>query len=317
MSKNERAISPKTAVIYMDGDLMKVVFGRTVKELYADRVLEDQAFFERLFKDYRVVVVEKAAEVTLPQIVGMDEGKSSGPVAHDKTVEKSPEQAPAAKTAAKKEPEKTGMWIKSTSRTTIIIDDLPTGIEIAPGVPMTFSVPHDRAVSMANLDPETVQKSNILKRLLANGTLTWVTGSEAQQMEAEYAVKVAQENDDRLSHWSPIIDGSVDEYLSNPGARMLPRGEGPSDAPETVEVSATEVSEMEEMAAMVPESKPRPERTAPVLPNVLAGNVSMHDLMGEISKAEQGEGIRPPVERRKVTNTEVLPGAKPRGISRR
>jgi len=313
MSKNERAISPKTAVIFMDGDLMKVVFGRTVKELYADRVLEDQPFFERLFKDYRVVVVEKASEVTLPQIVGMDEGKSSGPVAHDKPVEKAPEQA--AKTA-KKEPAQAGMWIKSTSRTTIIIDDLPTGIEIAPGVPMTFSVPHDRAVSMANLDPETVQKSNILKRLLANGTLAWVTGSEAQQMEAEYVVKVAQENDDRLSHWSPIIDGSVDDYLSNPGARMLPK-DGPSDAPETVEVSATEVSEMEEMAAMVPESKPRPERTAPVLPNALAGNVSMHDLMGEISKAEQGEGIRPPVERRKITNTEVIPGAKPRGISRR
>lgn len=312
MSKNEKAVSTKTAVIFMDGDLMKVVFGRTVKELYADRVIEDQAFFERLFKDYRVVVVEKAAEVTLPQIVGMDEGKSSGPTAHDKPVEKNTERDKTFRT--EKKAEKDGLWIKSTSRTTIIIDDLPTGTELAPGVPMTFSVPHDRAVSMASLDPELVQKSNILKRLLANGTLEWATGTEAQQMEAEYVVKVAQENDDRLNQWAPIIDSSVDEYLNDPKART---GHGETRESSVVEVSATEVSEMEEMASMVPESKPRPERTAAVLPNALVGNVSLNALMDEFDRADQGEGIRPPIERRKVTDAEVIPGANPRGISRR
>ena len=297
----------RTAVIFLDGDAMKVVFGRTVKELSASKVRDEKAFFERLFKEYRVVVVEKAVEVKLGQL--MDD--EPAPVAEVPWPEERKEKIPPAKDPAER-------WIRSTSRTTIVIDDLPTGTEVAPGIPLMFSIPHDRAVTMSSVTPEAIEKSVILKRLLANGTLEYVTSTEAARLESEHSSQVAEENDARLQQWAPIIDGvSAADYAKDPTKRFagaLVDGPKGQDDYTPVDVNADEVSEQEAMASMVQKERPQADQPR-VNPAAAPVDVStMSGLLSEIDQAKK-EGTRT-VARRKVTDAKVIDGANPKRTSR-
>lgn len=296
----------KTAVIFLDGDVMKIVFGRTVKEFPAEKAKDEKAFFERLFEGYRVVVVERATEVTFSQLMDEEHELDARPPGRE------PEPPPEPNTS------RTERWIRSTSRTTIVIDDLPTTTEISPGHMMSFSVPNDRAVRMSNVRTEDVDKSAILKRLLANGTLEWVSSAEASRMESDYATRMAQENDARLDQWAPIIDGvRAEDYAADPNKRTATAG----SEPETVDVDAEEPSEQEQMASMVPARKEPAGEEEDQSPVPARARVSttprygMSELMDEIEELEK-EGVREPA-RRKVTGVKAIDGANPKGISKR
>jgi len=137
------------------------------------------------------------------------------------------------------EPVDSGLWIRSNSQVAIIVDDIPTGGEFSPGQPRKLVVPGNRAIDLACLDQAFVQKSQILKRLLQNGTFSRCSAGEASEIERYNNQRAArdQERDNTMR----------DKQLNN---MMVPQGMsaeawamGIREADGTIEISENDRDE--------------------------------------------------------------------------
>lgn len=235
-------MSTKTALLFVDDEVVKIAFGITLKCVkFSDLKLPHNAkFFEQIFSTHTVVVVDKISKLTLD---AFDEFISKTAIVEEEVpVASVPAPATAQSKRQRSAPEILAaaaedsgrMLFRSTDETTIIVDDLPTGEDLPnmPGIKKTLAIPPLRAIDLAGLPEESVKKSQILKRLIRDRKLVPCTPAEAKELQERFEEKTRKDNDDRLQHSAPILNESVENFVVNRGST------GPMHDAETVEVSA-------------------------------------------------------------------------------
>lgn len=210
----------KRALVFIDEGSVKVIIGSVMKVIQMKDLTQPHnlSFFDKIFSDSEVFVIDALAPINKVQLVEIIQNYGSHAKAEPRPAEK-PEHLPA--TAPAPQPrlisppseETDGSFLKSNHKTTIIIEDLPTGRQLY-GQPEYLSILPGGAVNLSMLDPDAVRRSRILQRLLANGTLTPITGTEADRLNDEVAAKQRQDAD---SHLAPILNTTVDNFISGGG----------------------------------------------------------------------------------------------------
>lgn len=307
----------KTSLMFVEDGLLKVAFGNSLKTIKFDDISKDynRAFFEKLFKETKVLVVDGVSVLTadnfeafLTQVSAPVGGRA------EPEPQAAPEPAPEPEKKAQIKREvvadlvspASGVFIKSNAKTTIIIDDLFTNqdVEIAPGQKKALAVSPDLPVNLSNLDPVQVRRSSILRRLIANGTFEPISAGEALKMEQEHEAKQAEEEKSSLDQWAPILDSGVSakRYAEDKGRRSIADLAEPIDLTEEV-------------------SRPR---TGPPS-NEDSGLMSdLMNLIEEGQEAVSASGNEPPIEvespRSQIAQRkrpDVSPGAKAKPIAKR
>jgi hypothetical protein len=217
-------MSNPRAIAYMDDGCLKIVFKGSVKKFESSDLgsREVVKFLAKIFSSFDVYVVQKVSKAASPE--EMLAALSGKPVAQEppppSTFSHAQEAMPprmAPPMPSEPEPPVTdvdilsgniqGVYLKSMSPTTIIVDDLPVGGEVRnTGRPLTLVIQAGRPVNLGHLDPEHVKKSSILRGLLANKTLVPIGPGEATILMAEFDEEQAKIEDDRLDQWAPIVD---------------------------------------------------------------------------------------------------------------
>jgi len=182
----------KIAIMFADGEAKRVkfVFGDTVKSIRLDDLgsAASREFLDKLFEHYQVCLVESLQLVNRNSI-----GAAPGAAVAVGAPARPP--APPQSALARQLAEDHGQWIKSNSRTMLIIDDLYTGEEIpnAPGCKKAVAIGPGRALDLSTLDPENVKKSSILRRLIQGQTLAFCPAAEAISIEEQHGQREAEE----------------------------------------------------------------------------------------------------------------------------
>jgi hypothetical protein len=209
----------KTAVVFVDNNVVNIVLGKLLKQVKTSELALDHnvEFFEILFSEHQVVIVDQVTPITKEAFFSsFDTGESeterlmaaeaSGTQIIERPAPKyvpkhQPQLAQAAppppRPAPRPEPmpvpeEKGyGIWLKSNAKAIIIVDDILTdqAMKNVPGAKMSLCIHPDRAVDISTFDKQQIKKSNILRKLLANGTLSECSYREAQQIEDRYWAK--------------------------------------------------------------------------------------------------------------------------------
>jgi hypothetical protein len=205
----------KNALIFIDGQVVKIVFGNSLKVIPPQDITlsHNVSFLDKLFAEHRVLYVDRAGEMSLADFV---DGVAAKLGQKDEPQPKLPpsalvgpqRQAKPLPQPRREQPE-AGQWIKSNAKTIIIIDDLMTNEELAPGIKKALSMPPGRAICLGSLDADKVAASQTLRRLIQNGTLSFTDPEEAVRLESEHEERVRDENDARLEQYAPIIEGSA------------------------------------------------------------------------------------------------------------
>jgi hypothetical protein len=238
----------KTALLFVSENTIKIVVGNTLKIVkFTDMDLDhNKRFFERLFAEAKVVTVEQVSEMTkdaldsfVAQFAALTD-KPKEPLPKSALVSMPSSHPPVPKQAP--EPGDGPLIYRSTAATHIIVDDLPIGSTLrGTDTPVMLSIPPDRPINLSTLNPETIRKSAILRRLINQGVLVPCTPTEANQMEAQYDSKIKQEADARFEAVSPMIDddtpGSAKAFWER---NRQGHGAWKDDAPETINVTANE-----------------------------------------------------------------------------
>lgn len=194
----------KNALVFIDNNQIKVVFGSVIKIIKVNemKLSYNVSFFEQLFKEANVYSVQQISKLTIDQLFDMSpiESKSDD----EKKIDKSINNHSSEKDSQEEENDDLDFWVMSNAATSIIIDDLFTGRDIAEGIPESLSIPHGRAVNLSNLNQEAVKASRILRRLMDNKTLARCSKREAFEMERKYEENLSQSKNVRS-----IADGNI------------------------------------------------------------------------------------------------------------
>jgi hypothetical protein len=210
------------ALIFLDGETCKVVFGNVLKCFpISDHSKPDiEKFLEKIFSTYDVRVATSTAKTDKEAFVSAIQ-KASGSqmvpaqapasmIAKSKPMS-SPmvEQAKQQKSSAIQAPDFANLnWMRSTAATTIVIDDLLTNEEVRPGtgIRKAFVISPGLPSNLLGIDAQTVRQSRILANLLRNGTLVPISQAEAFRLQNEHDIKMKREEDADLDDTSPIVD---------------------------------------------------------------------------------------------------------------
>ena len=267
----------KKALFFIDEGVVKIVFGNFVKVIRAEDgdSPQIQEFLKKLFSDYVVLFVQELSEaskedfdeflarakqrgvIPTPKGQGEQQTQATVPVPRTQTAPspRTPRPSfapPLPPVTPPDEPEPETMtsdltWVKTRNGTCIIVDDLFTDADVRgmTGIKQALSVPAGRAINLAMINPESLKKSIILRKLLSSGTLVLVDAAEAARMQADYDRKAAEEESGRMDDQSPLIDRNSDEVVDRTtvvgapvvkSAKKAPRVEG--HVAETVEATA-------------------------------------------------------------------------------
>jgi len=220
------------ALIFLDGDTCKVVFGNILKCFpISDHSKPDiEKFLGKIFSTYDVRVATATAKVEKSAFLSAIQRSSSA-----QNID-----LPSSAISRPKPPPQTMMtqlrneasshsvapdfanlnWVKSTAATTIVIDDLLTNEEIRPGtgIKRAFVISPGLPSNLFGIDAQSIRQSKILANLIRNGTLVPISQAEAFRIQNEYDIKTREENDAALDDVSPIVDRrSVMENGMNTG----------------------------------------------------------------------------------------------------
>ncbi len=198
----------KTAVVFVENQVINVVLGKLLKQVkVSDLPLDHNVeFFETLFSEHRVVIVDQVSPITkdafyssfdqasaTERLMAAEAGDDDveAPIIESRSSVKTLPKSTVAKTATKVEARENysyGIWLKSNAKAIIIIDDIYTdqALKNVPGAKMSLCIHPDRAIDISTLDKEQVKRSQILRKLLGNGTLSECSSAEAQQIEDRY-----------------------------------------------------------------------------------------------------------------------------------
>lgn len=203
----------KPALLVLERESIRVIYGSSMKIIKtAEASLpHNVAFFDKLFAENRVLAIEKVKEMGKDQLFGF---LSQRPAAQPQPAATPPStfQQPAPAQYQQQPQQRPAdlndgsFWVKSSAKTTIIIDDLFTNAEIpnAPGCRQALSVSPERPVNLANYNPEDVNRSGILRRLLTIGTLVRISSNEANHMHATADTK-ADGGGNEVDRYAPLI----------------------------------------------------------------------------------------------------------------
>jgi len=287
----------KNALLYVDGQAIKMVFGNSIKVVPVKDVGLDfnRLFLDKLFSDFRVFVVASVEPLARDQFQEMIQG---GQVQQGAQPPSPHQPRPPARTQPRVPmtqvpmPVGSSSWIKSNSKTIIIIDDLFTDDEIqATGRRAALAIAPDKAVNLGLLNPENVKNSSILRSLLAKGIIEFTSEEEARQMDAEREQGAAEEMRQR----DAAIDkeaGLVPEGVS--AAEYARSGGRTIDEAQAIEVTAGPSSPQDSASGLVGE----PE--------------TMTDLFSQIEAPPEARPVVEdrPVARARVTTVPVTASAK-------
>lgn len=183
----------KNALIFIDRNQVKVVFGTVLKVIKVEELnfTHNVNFFEQLFREANVFAVQEISKISKEQLLQMVPSvptRSQEERKVEASIERpvGPVPVPQRQEQENLEDSQHDFWVKSDAQTAIIIDDLFTGREIVDGMPECLSIPHGRAVNLANLKPENVKASRILARLMQNQIIERCSRREAMEMEQRY-----------------------------------------------------------------------------------------------------------------------------------
>lgn len=229
----------KTALMFVDDRVLKIVIGENLKLIRFEEIKapHNVNYIKMLFDKCHVAIVDKASEISRDDFSVWVEKmtaalpKAEAVVAEAKKAEDgTPTKRPVSKIIAEAEEDSESMLFRSTDETTMTIDDLYTGEEMAVGrdprtgegimVKKTLAIHPYKAVDLAKLPPDAVKNSAILRRMIKDGTLVKCSRKQALEMERSYDDQIRQDNDDRLNAAAPIIDGSVENFVINNGGRL-------------------------------------------------------------------------------------------------
>lgn len=220
------------ALIFLDGDLCKVVFGNVLKcfPVSESSTPEIDKFLEKIFATYDVRVATATSKTEKEAFLSAIQRASTSNSVPTKSVTvkaRKPEtmmsqiQQDAVRPVA---PDFSNLgWLKSNAATTIVIDDLLTNEEIraGTGIKKAFVISPGLPSNLYGIDAQSIRQSKILANLIRNGTLVPVSQAEAFRMQNEYDIKQREENDAALDDVSPIVDRrSVIENGMNTGGHQ-------------------------------------------------------------------------------------------------
>jgi hypothetical protein len=200
----------KKAIIIIDENQIKIVVSNILKTMGTHEVHlpHNKSFLEKLFASYEVVMLESVVKLDFTSFIGSFPQPATAPsaVLVPSVPPNQPVQAPVqtaiqpvaqpqplpqsivVNTASKAVQTEKRRWIRTTSDSTIIIDDLVTGQEIrgVPGSKQCLAIPPGKPVDLTTLSPESLKRSAILRALVKNGTIVSVSEEEAKKMMAHY-----------------------------------------------------------------------------------------------------------------------------------
>ena len=225
---------PKTALLFVDDEMIKVVIGTTLKYAkFSELTLDHNVrFFDRIFSDpnINVFIVDKASQLVretfdafVAKVSAADKAEELDEVEEvEERPRSAPRAAPAARPAQKKQAQTqqqaNGMRLyRSTSETHIIVEDLPVGEGVrGESVQRYLAIAPNKAINLSVLDPEAVNRSVILRQLINDGTLVPCTPREASDLETNSDAQMRADSQARLEQFSPIIEdfssGSARKY---------------------------------------------------------------------------------------------------------
>lgn len=233
----------KKAILFVIDDTMKILIGTTVKTIKLEDVWkpDNEAFIDRLFKDFDVITVESMSPLTKEDMYSSLEALSSG------TEKNRPEEMPAPKAGSvkstaikrtvpqpveKQKPKGNGAWFRSNTETTIILDDIDTGekslfrgIEI----PVKAIIQGGCAINLQSFDREQVLKSNALKKLIKDGDIVSCTEDEARLLKKQYFEKKSNRVRDFGTVNGRYIESDADQDRVSKNAELLELGNGRGD----------------------------------------------------------------------------------------
>jgi hypothetical protein len=206
----------KPALLVLERESIRVIYGSSMKIIKTSEagLPHNIAFFDKLFAENRVLAIEKVKEMGKDQLFGFLNQKApqqQQPASLPSSLPPSAVSQPAAVPQQRQADLNDGsFWVKSNAKTTIIIDDLFTNAEIpnAPGCRQALSVSPERPVNLANYNPEDVNKSGILRRLLTIGTLARISPNEASHMDAAADAR-ANGGGNEVDRYAPLIPDGV------------------------------------------------------------------------------------------------------------
>jgi len=229
----------KRAIIIVDDNQIKIVVSNVLKTLGINEVhlSHNRSFLEKLFSSYEVVILESAIKLDFASFISsIPEPAPVAPVAQPAAivpqsvskpvVQKAPQPLPQSLIVNPK-PVQTERrkWIRTTSDSTIIIDDLSTGEEIRgiPGAQKSLAIPPGKPIDLTTLNPEALKKSAILRVLVKNGTIISVSDEDAKKMLVAY--------DAGQSGTYSITDNSIlpSNVSAEAYARMVKSGVKPTE----------------------------------------------------------------------------------------
>jgi hypothetical protein len=292
----------KKAVVFLDGDIIKIIFGESLKCIPKKEVnlAYNKKFFEQVFSQFKVFMVESANELEKGSFYTWLSLATETEITPES---KSTKQAPINKKVAEiiGDVEDDGrMLFRSTEGTTIIIDDLPTGRDIPgmPGIKETLAIYPYRAIDLAALSPDLLKKSSYLKRLIKDGKLIPCTIAEARSMQEEYDARMRSENDARLDAVAPILNERAEDFVSRTVSGKLNVHEA-----ETINVD---------------DGSPLDASKGEISPSDLMKMGSMTYEGVNLQFTGQNDEAQPVVKRQLMVRPQAsLDGLKPKGIARK
>jgi hypothetical protein len=222
------------ALIFLDGETCKVVFGTVLKcfPMSDHAKPEIDKFLDKIFSTYDVRVATSTAKTDKAAFVAAL-GRASGSQAVE-TPSSVVSKTRPTQTMVNQIKQPTSVqapdfsninWLKSVAATTIVIDDLLTNQEVRPGtgIRKAFVISPGMPSNLLGIDQQVIRQSRILANLLRNGTLIPISQAEAFRMQNEYDAKMREEQDDILDDASPIVDRrSVIENGMNTSGHDVP-----------------------------------------------------------------------------------------------
>jgi hypothetical protein len=225
----------KKAILLVIDGVIKVIFGTCVKNIKLEDVhkKENEDFLKKMFSEYEVVTFDGMSNLSSEDFYQTLSASVPEPVAAKPV---SPAVLPKPKVTQK--PKDNGIWVRSKTLTTIILDDILTNnISTRAGrngemveIRLPAIIPAGRAINLANFDQEVLRKSRSLRALLENKDIVRCTEEEAKLLERKMHEK---EEQDRTSGPRAVSSSFIDES-DGPRSKAQDIELGDKSKPETV-----------------------------------------------------------------------------------
>lgn len=316
----------RKSLVFVDDGALKVVFGSSLKVIKPADVAQPYniQFFDKLFAESDVVVLT-SAEIISREKFDAYAAVLEGPA----EVEAPAAQAPTPKRGVvppkprRMTPDEivsSGVFIRSNAKTTIVVDDLFTNAEIAPGVKKALAVLPDLAVNLSTLDQDQVRKSSILRRLIDNGTFVACSAKDALKMEEVRERKIADEEDSRLDQWAPIVDSHRRALDKEDDRSRIGRIADPIDITEDVQRPGIAAASSNEDSGLMSNLMDMLDQAPPDEGMLSSRPESMGNLMSEIEASDRDASMETPPRRQlaaRPARGDVDPDRAARPIGRR